>query len=47
MTGRQLYELYTEATLRLSNCICDEWHELSEEDQYVWESMANRLEIKL
>jgi hypothetical protein len=46
MTGQQLYEMWQEANIRLANCLTDDWTDLTADEQYVWISMAQRLEVK-
>lgn len=44
MTGEKLYALYVEALMELQNCACDDWYELDDSDQAVWNHIAKRIE---
>lgn len=39
MSGQQLYALYGRANLEV-NCSVDDWEELTQEDQSMWERLA-------
>lgn len=46
LTGQALYELWQRKLLELCNCESDSWFQLRDDDQGVWEAMADQLRAR-
>ncbi len=40
ITGKELYEIIQQKNVELLACAMDDWDELQDEDQEVWEAVA-------
>jgi hypothetical protein len=43
MTGRELYELYTQLQYDMNACGFDDWDDLAPSDREVWDALATKV----
>ena len=42
MTGQDLYEKYVELYVEINQCGCDDWEDLDEDEQCVWNALVEK-----